>query len=73
VDSLLSLPNVVYARGDSDWAKFRKLCVDKSLAGNAMPDAWTAVCASQLGDSFVTFDMDFRKLLSRPQVMALKA
>ncbi len=72
MDSLLSLPNVEYASVDSDWATFRKLCVDKSLSGNAVPDAWIAACAIQLGDSLVTFDKDFRKLLSRSQLNVLK-
>jgi len=73
VDSLLSLSNVEYERVDSDWATIRKLCVDKSLLGNAILDAWIAAWAIRLGDSLVTFDKDFRNLLSRSQVKVLKA
>ncbi|MBL8309408.1 MAG: PIN domain-containing protein [Burkholderiales bacterium] len=73
IDALLALPNVVYASADSDWATFRKLCVEKSLSGNAIPDAWIAACAIQSGDALVTFDKDFRKLLSRSQVVVLRA
>ena len=72
IDALLALPNVVCASADCDWASFKKLCVEKSLSGNAVPDAWIAACASQSGVPLVTFDKDFRKLLSRSQVNVLK-
>lgn len=73
MDSLLSLSNVEYERVDSAWEKFRELCVDKSLAGNAILDAWIAACAIQRVVLLVTFDKDFRKLLSWTQVTVLKA
>jgi uncharacterized protein len=73
VDALLSLPNVDLFEVQPNWHDFERLCNDKSLTGNTIPDAWIAATVAQHGEHLVTFDKDFRKLLTRSQVTVLKA
>lgn len=40
---------------------------------NDVPDAWLAAAVTQLGEHLVTFDADFKKLLSQKQVTVLKS
>jgi len=49
----------------------RQLCIEKKLAANDIPDAWLAAAVIQLSEHLVTFDTDFKKLLSRTQVTVL--
>jgi uncharacterized protein len=71
IDALLALPNVDLIEVQPNWRAFRKLCIDKSLTGNAIPDAWIAATAMQLNEHVISFDKDFKKLLSRSQVTIL--
>lgn len=57
----------------SEWPLLRQLCTDKKLAANDIPDAWLAAIVVQLGEHLVTFDADFKKLLTRTQVTILVA
>ena len=50
----------------------RSRCLEKNLSANAIPDAWIAAAVTQLGEHLVTFDKDFRKLLTRSQLTVLK-
>ena len=72
LDALLTAPNVESVNDKLDWPAFRSLCLSKNLAGNAIPDAWIAACVTQINEHLVTFDKDFKKLLSRSQVTVLK-
>ncbi|MBC8055397.1 MAG: PIN domain-containing protein [Rhizobiales bacterium] len=71
VDDLLDLPGVALATLGAEWPLFRRLCVDKQLTGNALPDAWLAAAVMQQGEHLVTFDSDFRKLLPRNRLTVL--
>ena len=71
VDALLAAPGVQLAPLGPEWPKLRQLCLDKQLSGNDLPDAWLAAAASHLGEHLVSFDRDFRKLLSRGQFTLL--
>ena len=73
IDSLLSLPNVAILDAQPRWSDVKRLCNDKSLKGNAIPDAWIAASVTQINGHLVTFDKDFKKLLPRSQVTVLKA
>jgi len=42
----------------------RRLCLAKQLGRNDVPDAWLSAAVSHLGAHLVSFDQDFRKLLS---------
>ena len=65
VDALLASPGVYLASLGPEWSKLRQLCLDKQLGANAVPDAWLSAAVAHLGEHLVSFDRDFRKLLSR--------
>ncbi len=65
VDALLASPGVQLAHVGSEWSKLRQLCLEKHLCGNDVPDAWLSAAVAQMGEHLVSFDRDFRKLLTR--------
>lgn len=71
IEALLGLPGVSMATLGDEWPVFRKLCVDKGLAANDLPDAWLAAAVLHQGEHLVTFDRDFRRLLTRSQFTLL--
>ena len=73
VDALLSLPGAQRVELGAEWPRLRKLCLDKRLGGNDLPDAWLAAAVAQRGEHLVSFDRDFRKLLGRAQFTLLPA
>ena len=72
VDALLASPGVQIAPLGPEWSKLRQLCLDKHLNGNDLPDAWLTAAVANLGEHLVSFDRDFRKLLSRSQFTLLE-
>ena len=73
VDALVASPGVQLASLGPEWSKLRKLCLDKQLCGNDVPDAWLSAAVTHLGEHLVSFDRDFRKLLARSQFTLLAA
>ena len=71
VDALLASPGVQLAPLGPEWSKLRQLCLDKQLGGNDVPDAWLSAAVTHLGEHLVSFDRDFRKLLTRSQFTLL--
>lgn len=71
VDALLASPGVQVAPLGPEWSKLRQLCLVKQLGGNGVPDAWMSAAVAHLGEHLVSFDRDFRKLLSRSQFTLL--
>ena len=71
IDALLERPGVRLANLGPEWPTLRRLCLDRQLTGNDLPDAWLAAATQQLGEHLVTFDVDFKKLLPRSQVTVL--
>ena len=71
VDALLASPGVHLAPLGPEWPKLRRLCLEKQLGGNDVPDAWLAAAVAHLGEHLVSFDRDFRKLLLRSQFTLL--
>lgn len=71
VDALLARPAVRLAELGPEWPELRRLCVDKRLSGNAIPDAWLAAATLHLAAHLVTFDKDFRRLLPRNRLSVL--
>lgn len=65
VDALLASPGLQLAPLGPEWTRLRKLCLDKQLRGNDLPDAWLSAAVVHLGEHLVSFDRDFRKLLTR--------
>lgn len=71
IDALLTMPGVEMPPLGVEWPMLRQLCIAKKLSANDIPDAWLAAAVIQLGEHLVTFDADFKKLLSRTQVTVL--
>lgn len=71
VDALLSAPGVEQAALGAEWPALRELCTDKALAANDVPDAWLAAAVIHQGEHLVSFDADFKRLLSRSQFTRL--
>jgi toxin-antitoxin system PIN domain toxin len=71
VDALLERPGVHMATLGPEWPTLRQLCLDKQLTGNDLPDAWLASATLEQSEHLVTFDSDFKKLLSRSHVTVL--
>ena len=65
IDALLALPGVRLASIGPEWLKLRALCLSKRLGGNDIPDAWLAAAVLQLDEHLVSFDSDFKQLLTR--------
>ena len=71
IDALLAAPGPRLNSACAEWLHQRSLCVERKLSGNDLPDAWLSACVVQHGEHLVTFDRDFRKLLSRGQLTVL--
>jgi toxin-antitoxin system PIN domain toxin len=72
VDALLAISGVQLAALGAEWPRLRRLCVDKQLTGNELPDAWLAAATMHLGERLVSFDRDFRKLIGRSHFTLLE-
>jgi uncharacterized protein len=70
-DALLAAPGVHLAPLGPEWPRLRRLCLDKRLSGNQLPDAWLAASVVHLGEHLLSFDRNFRKLLSRGEFTLL--
>ncbi len=73
VDALLRSPGVQLAPLGPEWPRLRQLCLDRQLGDNDVPDAWLSAAVAHTGDHLVSFDRDFRKLLTRSQFTLLAA
>lgn len=65
VDALLAAPGVERPLLGAEWPVLRRLCEEKDLRGNDLPDAWLAAAVLQQGEHLVSFDRDFKRLLPR--------
>lgn len=72
IDAILAMPGVQLATLGPEWPKLRQLCLDKQLGGNDLPDAWLSAAVEHLGEHLVSFDRDFRKLLTRSRFTLLE-
>ena len=72
VDALLASPGVRMSDLGPEWPELKQLCVDKSLSGNDLPDAWLSAAVIHRGEHLVTFDRDFKKLLAPRQFTLLE-
>lgn len=73
IDAILAMPGVELAALGAEWPRLRELCVEKSLAGNDLPDAWLAAAVDHQAEHLVSFDRDFKKLLAPTRFTHLKA
>ena len=72
IDAVIVSAGVQLASQGAEWPRLRQLCIDGQLSGNQLPDAWLAATALELGEHLVSFDRDFRKLLSRSKFTLLE-
>lgn len=72
VDALLACPGVSLLAVQNEWPHLRALCLEHSLTGNDMPDAWIAACVLQQQETLATFDKDFVRLLPANQLHLLQ-
>jgi uncharacterized protein len=70
--AVMDSPGVVLPALGSEWREFERLCAERGLTGNAIPDAWIAAAAQHHHLHLVTFDKGFRKLLKASMVTVLK-
>ena len=73
VDALLAAPGVEQSTLGPEWPALRQVCADKSIVVNDFPDAWLAAAVIDQGDHLVSFDLNFKRLLSRAQFTRLTA
>ncbi len=71
LDTLLDSPGVTLLDGSSNWPVLRKMCLEKNLSANAIPDAMIAATVIQSREVLVTFDRDFLRLLPPQQLHLL--
>jgi uncharacterized protein len=71
VDALSTAPGVEQLALGAEWPALQKLCVEKSLAANDVPEAWLAAAVMHQGEHLVSFDADFKRLLSRARFTRL--
>ena len=71
VDWLLDVRGVSIGLQGKEWVQLRRLCLDKQLIHNDIPDAWLASVVLSAGEVLVTFDKGFKKLLPASQVQIL--
>lgn len=72
LDALLALPGVTLMTVQGEWPQLRTLCLNNTLSGNAIPDAWIAACVLQHGETLATFDRDFSQLLPAKNLLLLQ-
>jgi len=72
-DTLLAVPGVRLASLGSEWPILHRLCRERQLCGNLIPDAWLASATIHSGEHLVSFDRDFKNLLPRSQFTLLVA
>lgn len=65
IDALLAACDGTPASLGPEWLILRRLCADKGLSDNDVPDAWLAAAAIYQGEHVGSFDSDFRHLLPR--------
>jgi toxin-antitoxin system PIN domain toxin len=73
LDAILGTPGVELCDGGREWPALRRMCLEGDLTGNDIPDAWIAATVRVLNTRLVTFDRDFRRLLSNNELLLLTA
>ena len=71
LDAVLVNPGVAVLDTSAPWPVLRKLCLEKNLSANALPDAMIAATVSQSREVLTSFDRDFLHLLPKHQLQLL--
>ena len=59
LEAVRNAPGVETARLGEEWPQLQALCMEASLAANAIPDAWLAAAVLHQGEHLATFAGDF--------------
>lgn len=73
VEAILGAPGVNRPQLGGEWPLLHQMCSAFELAANDIPDAWLAAAVTHQGEHLVTFDADFKRLLTRAQYTRLAA
>ncbi len=71
--AILKVPGTAMPELGREWSAFERLCLDHTLTGNRIPDAWIAAAVTAGGHHLVTFDRGFRDLLRSSEFTLLTA
>ena len=71
LDAVLASPGVAILDTSAPWPVLRKMCLEKNLSANALPDAMIAATVSQCKEVLTSFDRDFLRLLPKQQLQLL--
>jgi uncharacterized protein len=71
VDALLASPGIELLSASQEWPLLRAKLSKLGLAGNLVTDAWIAASVEACSEHLVTFDRDFKRLLSARDVTVL--
>lgn len=71
LDAVLDNPGVAILDTSAPWPVLRKMCLEKNLSANALPDAMIAVTVSHCKEVLTSFDRDFLRLLPKHQLQLL--
>ncbi len=71
LDAVLDSPGVAILDTPAPWPVLRKMCLDKNLSSNALPDAMIAATVSHCKEVLTSFDRDFLRLLPKHQFQLL--
>lgn len=73
IRGILAVPGTTMLASGNEWNAFEKLCIDRQLTGNQVPDAWIAAAVKAHGLRLVTFDTDFAALLEPAECLLLES
>ena len=73
VDALLASPGIELRSAAHEWPLLRAKLSKPHLTGNLVTDAWIAASVEACSEHLVTFDRDFKRLLSARDVTVLGA
>jgi predicted nucleic acid-binding protein len=68
----LAVPGVEMPESGREWPTLRRLCLDGTLSGNAIPDAWIAAAVKVMNGRLVTLDRGFSQLLGKGELLLLR-
>ncbi|MBI2750386.1 MAG: PIN domain-containing protein [Burkholderiales bacterium] len=71
LDAVLVNPGVAILDAPAPWPVLRKMCLEKNLSANALPDAMIAATVLQCKEVLTSFDRDFLRLLPKHQLQLL--
>jgi toxin-antitoxin system PIN domain toxin len=72
IDALLAVPGVEMPESGREWPTLRRLCLDGTLCGNAIADAWIAAAVKVVNGRLVTLDRGFTQLLGKGELLLLR-